>query len=109
MANCGWSGTRQQHSEQQEKNKYDNSRRNGDCGWSELNNNTGYNTKRTMVLKTSKTCRIFVIINTKTRSDSRRNCGWSDATTTTQETKTGKYADRLEMFVRNMHDNDVLT
>jgi hypothetical protein len=136
MANCGWSGTRQQHSKQQEKNKYDlsakwrtvagveldndtaSSRRKinttirgemANCGWSEFNNNTGYNTKRTMVLKTSKTCRIFVIINTKTRSDSRRNCGWSDATTTTQETKTGKYADRLEMFVRNMHDNDVLT
>jgi hypothetical protein len=110
MANCGWSGTRQQHSKQQEKNKYDNSRRNGETvAGVKLNNNTGHNTKRTMVLKTSKTCRIFVIINTKTRSDSRRNCGWSDATTTTQETKTGKYADRLEMFVRNMHDNDVLT
>jgi hypothetical protein len=66
--------------------------------------------------KDVETCRIFVIKkNTKTRSNSRRNCGWSGASTTTQENENrnanrgGKYADRLEMSVRNKHNYDVKT
>jgi hypothetical protein len=48
--------------------------------------------------------------------NSRRNCGWSEASTTTQKhenrnqnNRDEKCADRLEMSVRNKHDYDVLT
>ena len=88
MANCGWSGTRQQHRVQHKandgtkdvknlsnfrNNKYENEERFAAKLWLErrYNNNTG---------------------------DKNRNAN-----------RGGKYADRLEMFVRNMHNYDVLT
>jgi hypothetical protein len=59
-------------------NKYDNPRRTVETvAGVKLDNNTGGTTKRTMFLKTSKPV------------NSRRNCVWSGATTTTQATKTG--------------------
>jgi hypothetical protein len=69
-------------------------------------------------IKDVKTCRIFAI-NIRKRGSIRGEMAklWLEWNydNNTASTKTGtknrdeKYADRLEMFVRNMHDYDVLT
>jgi hypothetical protein len=85
------------------------------CGWSGATT-SAQQTKRTVTQKTLKPVEFSQKRNTKTRSNSRRNCGWSDASTATQErenrnanNRDEKYADRLEMSVRKLHQAIIRT
>jgi hypothetical protein len=68
-----------------------------------------------MIIKTSKTCRILAINKYENEGQFaaklwlERHYNNNTGDNNRNANRGGKYADRLEMFVRNMHDYDVLT
>jgi hypothetical protein len=60
MANCGWSGTRQQHSKQQEKNKYDLSAKWRTVAGVELDNNTASSRRKINTTIRGETAKLWL-------------------------------------------------